>query len=455
MKAQIRVRYRGDDIVLIGAFNLDDQLKNFPHIIEDKFIRIKPIHFFEIYQILKEKFEVKVEFNLIKRYKGKFDIKYKLRDYQQEAITSWVKNQYKGIVIFPTGAGKTHVGLEAIHLMRVNSLIVVPTIDLLNQWLKNLQLLGLKEEDSGQFGAGKKEFKPIVVSTYQSASLYPRKLRNHYSLIIYDECHHLNSPTYRIIAEGFIAPYRLGLTATLEPVDESFNDLIDLIGPICVRKSPQKMRERGVIANYELKQIPIEMDPEIEKEYGENMKIFTNYMVSRNLMHGGGYKKLIFRSTINKAARRAFIAHKKARLLAFNSIAKIDIIESLLKKHENEKIIIFSESIPFVEKLARSFLIPALTNKTSIKERNFILNGFRTGKISCISTGKVLDEGIDVADASIGIVVSGSAQKRQFIQRLGRILRTNPNKERAILYELISQKTSEVRVSRDRRTKIG
>ncbi len=454
MKPLIEAKFRGDDLALIVPEEVEPIIKKFPHLPEREAIKIKPIHFYQIYQSLKDDYEFKMNFKLINEYRGGFNKKYTLRSYQQEAIEAWNKNQHRGIVIFPTGAGKTHVGLEAIYVMRVKSLIVVPTIDLMNQWITRLGELGIKADDIGQFGAGKKDIKPFTVSTYQSASIYPKKLRTYFSLIIYDECHHLNSPTYRIIAEGYVAPYRLGLTATLEPSDESFPELIELIGPICVRKSPQRMREAGVIANYELKQIRVDMPPDIEKEYTINMQIFKNYMISHNLMHGRGYQQLIFRSTIDKAARRAFIAHKRARQLAFNSIAKLDIIEQILKKHANEKIIIFSESIPFVEKVARYFLIPALTNRTPITERNYILKAFRTGKISCISTGKVLDEGIDISDAAIGIIVSGSAQKRQFIQRLGRILRPSPGKDKAILYEIVSARTSETRISRDRRMDI-
>ena len=79
-----------------------------------------------------------------------------------------------------------------------------------------------------------------------------------------------------------------------------------------------------------------------------------------------------------------------------------------------------------------------------------MLDYFREGKISVIVTSKVLNEGVDVPEASVGIIVSGSGSVREHVQRLGRILRQQKGK-RAIMYELISQGTSEQKVNQRRR----
>ena len=100
----------------------------------------------------------------------------------------------------------------------------------------------------------------------------------------------------------------------------------------------------------------------------------------------------------------------------------------------------------------KKFLIPAITHKTDKAERREILKKFRDGEYKAIASSQVLDEGIDVPDASVGVIISGTGSSREFIQRLGRILRPAPGKERAILYELVSAGTSEVRVARRRKS---
>ena len=82
------------------------------------------------------------------------------------------------------------------------------------------------------------------------------------------------------------------------------------------------------------------------------------------------------------------------------------------------------------------------------------MDGFKKGKFKAIVSSQVLDEGIDVPDANVAIIVSGTGSSREFIQRLGRILRPSKGKDTAILYELISKDTGEVKVSRRRRVKI-
>ena len=92
-----------------------------------------------------------------------------------------------------------------------------------------------------------------------------------------------------------------------------------------------------------------------------------------------------------------------------------------------------------------------LTHHTKAAERKEFLDLFRQGKYPVLVTSKVLNEGVDVPQASVGIIVSGSGSVREHVQRLGRILRHAPDKPQAILYELISANTSEESISARRR----
>ena len=82
-------------------------------------------------------------------------------------------------------------------------------------------------------------------------------------------------------------------------------------------------------------------------------------------------------------------------------------------------------------------------------DRRALLAGFREGRLSKLATGRVLNEGVDLPDANVAIVASGSSATREYIQRLGRILR--PKAETAVLYENITRGTSEGKVARRRR----
>ncbi len=103
--------------------------------------------------------------------------------------------------------------------------------------------------------------------------------------------------------------------------------------------------------------------------------------------------------------------------------------------------LLFSEYNSVVDELSRRFCLPSITYKTPTEERRTILECFRSGQYTKLATGRVLNEGVDVPDCRIAIIVSGNSTKREYIQRLGRILR--PKAGQAILYELVSTGTTE------------
>jgi superfamily II DNA or RNA helicase len=136
--------------------------------------------------------------------------------------------------------------------------------------------------------------------------------------------------------------------------------------------------------------------------------------------------------------------------IALNSSSKIAYLKQLLKSNPDEKALIFTSHNKLVYTLSKDLLIPAITHKTPQEEREDILGRFHSGDYKRIVTSRVLDEGVDVPDASMAIILSGSGSNRQYVQRLGRILRKSPGKE-AVLFELVSQGTSEIYMSYRRR----
>jgi superfamily II DNA or RNA helicase len=179
------------------------------------------------------------------------------------------------------------------------------------------------------------------------------------------------------------------------------------------------------------------------------------WFLARNramLARGGDFfGELIKRSGSDPAARQALRAQQQARLIALNAEAKIGEVARLLNQHRDDRVIIFSEYTALVDKISRALLLPSITYRTLPEERKRTLQGFRSGAYSKLVAGRVLNEGVDVPDANVAIVVSGNSTAREHIQRLGRVIR--PKASEAVLYELVTRYTSEVQTARKRRQK--
>ena len=379
-----------------------------------------------------------------------FDAEIELRDYQAEAVKRWMTGK-RGVVVLPTGAGKTYVALDVIRRLSVSTLIVVPTLALVDQWKEKLILFG----EVGEFTGRRKELKPITVTTYDSAYVNAEFLGDKFLLLVFDEVHHLPAEAYRQIAEMSIAPYRLGLTAVYEREDGLHALLPDLVGGVVYELKPKDLAGKH-LANYVVERIKVPLTEKEKELYDLKAKKFKEYIVLRRLKleNVEDFRQLVMMTGLDREAYEALKSWEEARRIAFNSKNKLKVLKELLEKHKGDKIIIFTRYNDLVYSISRIFLIPAITHKTDAKERKYILDGFKKGKFKAIVSSQVLDEGIDVPDANVAIIVSGTGSSREFIQRLGRILRPSKGKDTAILYELISKDTGEVKVSRRRRVKI-
>ena len=417
------------------------------------FLRALPVHFAAVKQALRQQgtaFRVAFEERPALPFETKLTIE--PRPYQEEALAKWLAEGSRGVVVLPTGAGKTLLAAMAIAETGLWTLAVVPTIDLLQQWRTALSsALALSEEEIGVFGGGEKDVKPVTIITYDSAAIYPRELRN-FGLLVFDECHHLPAPTYRLIAECAFTPLRLGLSATPERSDMAHVDLDELIGPVVYRRSPTELTEGRYLAQYREQRIDIALSPEDEARYAEQRRIYTSFLRRRHIRINSPkefQQKLIYLTARDPEARAAMLAWREARNIAMNAPAKYAEIERILSQHADDQVILFSEYNFVVDEISRRFRIPAITYKTPTEERRAILERFRAGQYSKLVTGRVLNEGVDVPDCRVAIIVSGNSTKREYIQRLGRILR--PKSGEALLYELVTGGTTEEDMANRRR----
>src|SRR5256712_854672 len=274
--------------------------------------------------------------------------------------------------------------------------------------------------------------------------------------IAVSNCHHLPAESFRQIAEMFTTPYRMGLTATYEREDMLHLELPRLIGGVVYRLKPEDLAGR-YLSDYALERVNVELTKEEKEEYETNYRLFTDYLEANRIWMRSplDFQKFIMRTARDPQARRALLARNRALSIAFNSQAKVDKLEEILRSNPEERILIFTQHNDLVYRISRRFLLPFITHTTSKDERHEVLKGFREGRFRALATSKVLDEGIDVPEASIGVIVSGTGSSREFIQRLGRLLRKSEGKGQARLIELVSSETSETRTSSRRKRAAG
>ncbi|HEX7601625.1 MAG TPA: DEAD/DEAH box helicase family protein [Polyangiaceae bacterium] len=371
------------------------------------------------------------------------------RPFQREALDAWRKARGRGVVVLPTGAGKTHVAVMAIDDKRRATLVVAPTLDLVRQWY---DLLGATFGGPiGLVGGGSHEVHPITVTTYDSAHLHMEHLGSRFGLIVFDECHHLPSAAYAAAARACLAPYRLGLTATPERTDGREAELALLVGETVYKKDIVELSGE-YLAEYETEHIEVELSPEERTEYEEERARYREFVQSHGIRMSSpsGWGEFIMLSSRTDEGRRAMKAYRRQRELAFTAPAKLEYLELLLGEHAKDRAIVFTQDNATAYAVSRRFLLPCITHQTKIKERSAILKGISDGTYGAIVTSKVLNEGVDVPDANVAIVLSGSGSVREHVQRLGRVLRAKEGK-RATLYELVTRETVETYTSERRR----
>ncbi len=376
------------------------------------------------------------------------------RDYQQAALEAWRTHDRQGTVILPTGSGKTFLGLQAIADAGVSALIVTPTIDLMNQWHATLtNAFGDQlTEKVGVLGGGSHEITALTVTTYDSAYRYIDEYGDRFGLLITDETHHLAAETYLQIPEMTIAPYRLGLTATYERADGREELLEDRMGPVVYEEAVDDLAGE-FLSEYETIQMSVELTSEERTEYDDEYQRYREYVDNHDfdLWKEQGYAEFLKRTSYDPQGRRALIAKQRAERIARTATKKLDTLDNLLKRHHDDRVIVFTANNDFAYDISREFILPCITHQTDTDERTEILERFRSGEYSMLATSQVLDEGIDVPAANVGIILSGSASKRQYAQRLGRILRPTDDRQPARLYEIITTDTMETYVSQRRR----
>lgn len=376
-------------------------------------------------------------------------------EYQTEALTAWDHAGQCGSIVLPTGAGKTFVAIHAIARVKRSAAIVAPTIDLLHQWYA--RLVNAFGCEIGVYYGGEKNVLPLTVTTYHSAGDLMADYGNSFKLIIFDEVHHLPAPSWGEAALMAPSPLRLGLTATYPEPHEQSNGrwrVDELIGPIVYTQRMEDLVGQQ-LANYRTQRLRIDLSPDERARYDNDYAIYTGFVHARRLRqrHGAGWLLELMRlSSFDTEARRALLARQRLHRLLAHAEGKFTLLEALLREHATERILIFTEHNATAYEIACRYLIPVITHETGAAERKAILDKFQSGHYRAIATSRVLNEGVDVPESKVAIVLGGTSGAREYIQRLGRVLRKVENKE-AVLFEVIARKTVEEGKAQRRRRK--
>jgi len=349
--------------------------------------------------------------------------KLKLFDFQKSAVEAWAKTM-RGVIVVPTGGGKTIIALAAMKIARAPTLVCVPTIELARQWVEKIrEILGV---NAGILGGGSKEIRDVTVAIYNSAVNSIDELSNKFDLVIFDECHHVPAETFKRVAFNIKARKRLGLSATPQRADRNEALVYFSVGKVVYTAKYQDLVKVNLASPLEFNTLYVDLTDEEWKEYAK--------------------AESSDKGAIQKTMKVALMAKKK-----------YDVLKKLIEKHKGSKVIVFTQYVDQSEKayqVCRKILgdkVRLITGSTSAKERKNAFTMFKSGAVTCLVTTTVLDEGIDVPDAEVAIIMSGTSTERQIIQRIGRVIRYHPNKV-AKVYEIVSKHTIEDTHASRRRT---
>lgn len=346
---------------------------------------------------------------------------------QKKAINAWAKRKFTGTIIAGTGFGKSRCGVIAAGKTldatdNARAIVLVPTTQLQAQF---------RDEFS------KWDYEHVLdrVDIVCYASAY--KIENeHYDIVVCDEVHLGLSPEYRKFFENNTWNRLLCMTAT-PPEEIEYRDILYKLAPVCYRIDLDKCVELGLVSPYKIICKPIELTTVEKQEYDKANKtfVYAKYILgqfdafdrARHIMGSGKHTA----SNQDKAAAAQFYRAIRARkAVVDHADGKIAELQKIVIKNIGEKILVFGGSNEFTNKLAdatETFSTVYHSGKTK-KQKEQALKEFRSGDKPVLCSTKALNQGFDVADATMAVICGLTSKSLTMIQRVGRIVRYQEGK---------------------------
>jgi len=364
-------------------------------------------------------------------------------DFQIEAIRAWEGSGRRGTIVLPTGAGKSYmtrllVAALGMRDARCSTLVIVPTRTLLYQW--HGQLRRAFRQPIGIVGDDSMDLQPVTVTTYASARIHMSWFGDRWKLLVFDELHRkLSDGPSGNAARFSIAPFRLGLTATPVPKEQPL--LERLVGPVVYFRTTEEMIDRDVLSVY--RRITVHCRPsadEVRTYFDIRRPMDDLWHQARGAHRVQGSDWFIRERALRpEAAALALRSVLRAHRYWGSIPSRMLRLKEILLNHPRDRVIIFAESRAAAYEISRTFLIPPVTADISGDERESYLAAFAEGRCRALVTARALEEGVDLPEASVAIILAGrkhrQAETIQFIQRRGRVLRKRVGKE-ALVYEV-------------------
>lgn len=381
-----------------------------------------------------------------------------LRLWQADALTAWEANGRRGIIAAATGTGKTRLAIEALRRTvaeGARATIVVPTRVLQEQWIRELRTAAIvPARRIGTIGGPSPDPNPdhlVLVAVIDSARTGGRSLVKHWNglglptMLIVDECHWAGSEYNRGVFEGD-ALWRLGLSATPERGDDGFDDvLVPELGGIVFRYSLKDAMDDGVLAELRLVNLLIDLSRNEVAEYERIEQRIRAAEVELASTHPELFVHADWTADVTQAAKNVAVAKRLSNLVAerrrmlARSSGRFTMVKRLLDAGHfaGRRTIVFNETIEQAEHIAdlvRGAGVSTVVDHSKLSQRDRQVSHarFRGRGADCLIVVRAADEGLDVPDADQALIISGTLNPRQRIQRLGRVVRLGGQPPRAI-----------------------
>lgn len=390
-----------------------------------------------------------------------------LRPWQTKALAAWRIAGGRGIIDAVTGAGKTRLAIEAIrgHLEEGGRvLVLVPSVVLLNQWWEVLTA-SLPGREIGLSGDGSDDDlvdHDVVVATLPTASRRRYTLRRgERGLIVADECHRAGAPTFREALDDRFR-WRIGLSATHERMDDAHETvLLPYFRGVAFSLGFREAIADGVVANVRVGFVGIELSEEERLEYDEATVALSD--IASKLAKRYGIRRELFAAFLEDVTRLAASGPREAGMLASawlslwtrrrellaETPAKLEALACMERVIEDaERTLVFTQSIRSAEAIASLLRTTGITaevhhSKVSSSDREKLLRRFSEGDLEVLVSIDTLGEGVDLPETDLAIIVAGTRQRRQMIQRMGRVMRLKPDGRDARFVVLYARGTAE------------